>query len=296
MNKECPIQVPYCPELPTSNYSAEDPDVPFWIGEAGRGYGGVGGDLWGKVGCLQMWCYSTVSQEAANECAALQDLFCGDTPGDGTTGGTFYNTDQTCTATCGAATISFTQPAGTVGSTTSQADADAKAHALACDKVNCRSIFFTCGAMPNGCVDEGYFFHFSAGGGTPPYIFNVISGAQPGGMYLDPSTGDYGGSTSFGGFFNFLVRATDAGGAYVEQMFSFELLGIADAANLPDAAPGVDYIHQFTPVGGLGTLSWAFGTGTPPPGMILDPITGILGGVCNTPGTYTFKVRVTDTI
>jgi len=54
------------------------------------------------------------------------------------------------------------------------------------------------------------------------------------------------------------------------------------------------YSQLIEAVGGTGPYTWAVISGTPPPGLTLDPVTGILSGTPTATGMFTFTVQVMD--
>jgi hypothetical protein len=73
-------------------------------------------------------------------------------------------------------------------------------------------------------------------------------------------------------------------------------------ASLPDATVGVAYSNTLTADGGVGALTWSI-VGTPPPGIVFNPVTHTLlgtpivpppGGLNFTAQLYNFTVKVTD--
>jgi hypothetical protein len=69
---------------------------------------------------------------------------------------------------------------------------------------------------------------------------------------------------------------------------------IVSPRKLPDAALGVAYSYTVLAANVIGTPTWNLQGGALPPGMSLDPATGIVSGICRTKGTYWFNARVTD--
>jgi hypothetical protein len=43
-----------------------------------------------------------------------------------------------------------------------------------------------------------------------------------------------------------------------------------------------------------GPAAWSLAGGRLPPGMTLDPATGVITGICTTKGTYHFNARIID--
>jgi hypothetical protein len=76
-------------------------------------------------------------------------------------------------------------------------------------------------ALSDGVVGQSYCCgNLFADGGTPGYTWTLRSGALPPGLKLTASPGRITGTPRTAGTFSFLVRATDARGAFAEQTFS----------------------------------------------------------------------------
>lgn len=63
---------------------------------------------------------------------------------------------------------------------------------------------------------------------------------------------------------------------------------------MPAGVHAVAYSQTIAGMGGLAPYRWTISSGTIPPGLTLDPVTGILAGTPTTIGTYFFIVTVTD--
>jgi hypothetical protein len=100
----------------------------------------------------------------------------------------------------------------------------------------------------------GYF-----SGGTTPYTYAVQSGALPGGLSLNTSTGDITGTPSASGSFTVVVRGTDAAAATADTNsigFTISVGGAATALTMTGPSTGVvgSPSTNFT-VGANGTIS-----------------------------------------
>ncbi|MEU5692378.1 fibronectin type III domain-containing protein [Actinosynnema sp. NPDC020468] len=62
----------------------------------------------------------------------------------------------------------------------------------------------------------------------------------------------------------------------------------------PSGEVGVAYSTQFTVTGGTAPFTWSVSAGSLPPGLALNPGTGVLSGTPTTAGSYTFTVQVVD--
>ncbi|GAA0385977.1 hypothetical protein Acor_26590 [Acrocarpospora corrugata] len=65
----------------------------------------------------------------------------------------------------------------------------------------------------------------------------------------------------------------------------------------PGGQVGVPYSDQLTLTGGTGPFAWSVSSGTLPPGVTLNPSTGLLSGTPTTIGSYPFTVltKMADT-
>src|SRR6266436_5825965 len=73
---------------------------------------------------------------------------------------------------------------------------------------------------------------------------------------------------------------------------------VVTTTSLPNAIKGVLYNQTLLENGGVAPVTWilASGSGPLPPGVLLDSASGTLSGTPTAPGTYTFTVKVTDSI
>ena len=135
--------------------------------------------------------------------------------------------------------------------------------------------------LPQGAVGGAYEQPIAAAGGRTPYTWSVTAGAVPGGLSLNPSTGVLSGRPTASGQFEFTVRATDAGGAAATKAFTLSIaagLIISTAPGLPDGVPGAPYAQPLSAAGGVPPYAWSITAGSLPPGLQLDPASGMIGG------------------
>jgi len=135
--------------------------------------------------------------------------------------------------------------------------------------------------------------------------YAITAGSLPAGLTLDGETGVISGTPSGGADGDqtvFTVRATDAGGNFVDREFTFTAnaaptwtttssdIGEAGVLALNEAAS-----FQFVADGGTGggSLTYSVQSGNLPTGTSLSS-TGLLTGTPNTEETATFTLRVTD--
>ena len=102
------------------------------------------------------------------------------------------------------------------------------------------------------------------------------------------------------GAYYFTVQARDGLGHLAQRNFTVLLtddLVILTAPQLPDAAVSAAYSVVLQATGGTGSHLWSIVNGALPSGYSLNPTTGEISGTTgpSNAGSYTFKVRVTDT-
>lgn len=157
-------------------------------------------------------------------------------------------------------------------------------------------------SLPQATVNQPYQSAVEANGGFQPYTFALTSGALPGGLTLDPSTGTISGTPTTTGTATFTVTATDSAAVpttstpialSINTVASTTALNITTSA-IASAMAGVDYSAQLTSIGGTAPILWSVTTGALPDGVTLDPVLGTISGVPTADGTYSFAVAARD--
>lgn len=57
---------------------------------------------------------------------------------------------------------------------------------------------------------------------------------------------------------------------------------------------GVAYAHTFICSGGIPPYTWSVTSGSLPPGLTLDPASGVVSGIPTSLGTYSFNLTATS--
>ena len=160
--------------------------------------------------------------------------------------------------------------------------------------------------LPDATAEAADSQQITAAGGTPPYSFSVTSGILPPGLSLDASTGVIGGIPTTAASYQFTITATDSSAtpstgskAYTLQITPAAVTLTLAPATLPDATtswecPAVPYQKTIMASGGTAPYSFSVTRGTLPPGLSLDPGTGLISGTPTTQGNYTFTITATD--
>ncbi|HST23743.1 MAG TPA: putative Ig domain-containing protein [Blastocatellia bacterium] len=157
----------------------------------------------------------------------------------------------------------------------------------------------TTSALIRGRKGEPYSQQFQAVNGKPPYSWTLFSGSLPAGISLNAS-GLMAGTPSVFGNFTFGIRVTDS--SNVSAIASYVLTVLPDVDPLRvlssgEQAPGqtgVNYSQQLFFLGGRPPVQWSIASGSLPPGLSLNSLTGVISGRPVSAGTFTFTARVTD--
>ena len=95
------------------------------------------------------------------------------------------------------------------------------------------------------------------------------------------------------------MKVTDAEDASSSKSFTVVIIAqpnLTFGAALPRADVGTAYEEQLTRTGGTGPFSYSISAGTLPAGLTLNPATGIISGTPTSGGSYSFTVKVEDSL
>lgn len=154
--------------------------------------------------------------------------------------------------------------------------------------------------IAKGKKGEAYSVQLGAANGKPPYSWSLLSGSLPAGLSLN-AAGLISGTPTVFGSFPFTVRVTDSVGAMAIASFSLvinadiEPLRVISSGDLAQGATGVAYAYQLFFTGGTPPRVWTRETGSLPDGLSLNSA-GLITGIPTQVGTFTFTVRLTDSV
>lgn len=300
---ECP-----CTDSPISNYSTEDADARRFLSRRFYsskpkldGNDNNTGPHYISLGCMSP-CYSIVSQQEADDCAARQAVLCVHndwTDENGNPLTMYCNVEQVCSVSCPGGTLYYYRvPAGTICAL-SQASADAQAAALCRVRSRIARICILVG-NPHGCTGSDFSCLMTADGAMLGVTWYWNPALLPAGLSIQTSGAGLAfnqarifGVPTVNGTYTFNVMASDALGNYAVHTVSLRFLEILDTDPLTDGQVGQPYIKQFTAAGGSGNYTWTVVDGELPAGLTLDP-TGLLYGDPTEVDTDFFTIMVCD--
>ncbi|MBK9167608.1 MAG: putative Ig domain-containing protein [Bryobacterales bacterium] len=147
--------------------------------------------------------------------------------------------------------------------------------------------------LPAGSTGSAYSLALQAAGGTPPYLWQVVSGSLPAGVSLSAG-GALSGVPAAGGTFNFTVEVRDSASA-VQRAFSLTVgqpLSMLTSF-LPQGTAGLGYTTALEAQGGTPPYQWSVLSGPLPSGLALSP-GGQIGGTPFGPAFAVITIEVRD--
>lgn len=153
-------------------------------------------------------------------------------------------------------------------------------------------------SLPAGEVGAAYRYALQGEGGTPPYTWSLASGRRnnlPQGFSL-ASDGTLTGVPTRARITSFIVQVTDAAGVSATRNLSLQIVGGVrlSTRRLVPGTVGTAYSATLQATGGTPPLTFSLVGGALPPGLTLDPATGLISGTPTAAGIFDFVVQVTS--
>jgi large repetitive protein len=164
-------------------------------------------------------------------------------------------------------------------------------------------VAITTTSLPDAKIDEAYASPPLAASGAPVSSWSLASGTLPAGLTLAPN-GVISGTPTQSGLFGLTVQANATGASDRHQLSLFVLAPLTIQTLVDETPPGSGLTAKrivgqplLTGVKAVGGRApYAFrADGKLPPGITLDPATGIITGAARAGGEYGFTVTVGDT-
>ncbi|HYQ86707.1 MAG TPA: HYR domain-containing protein [Bacteroidota bacterium] len=162
----------------------------------------------------------------------------------------------------------------------------------------CPAISIAPSTLPAGVTGVPYDQSVVASGGTSPYTYAVTSGSLPAGLTLKADSGKIRGTPTTPGSSNFVITATDAQGCKGSQSYTIAVTCPTISllpTSLPAGSTGTPYSQTIVASGGAAPYVYKVTTGTLPPGLSLDSLSGALTGGPTQGGSFTFTITARDT-
>ena len=153
-------------------------------------------------------------------------------------------------------------------------------------------------SLPAGSQSVAYNQTVTASGGTGPYTFTISAGSLPAGLTLS-SAGVISGTPTGSGASAFTVRALDTLGNVGTHNYNVNIGTVSltvNPATLPPALTGHAYSQTVTATGGTGPYTFSIVAGALPPGLTLNPATGVISGTPTSSAAASFTVQALDSL
>jgi large repetitive protein len=158
-------------------------------------------------------------------------------------------------------------------------------------------IITTASPLTDGTTQAPYSAQLTAAGGTGNVTWNVVAGALPDEVFLNPTTGAITGTPTKNGTFRFTVRATDTIPLRSEKDFTITIKEapkppVIITTTLDFGKVGDAYNAQLVATSTNGAVRWS--SQNFPAGFTLNGATGAITGTPTRAETFQFMVRATD--
>lgn len=152
----------------------------------------------------------------------------------------------------------------------------------------------TSSTLATGEIAIAYSQPLVVSGGTAPYTWSITSGSLPAGLAL--SAGVISGTPTASGAFSFTAQVVDSAAIAATASVSLNIAAAPAITTTVLAAGkvGVAYSQTLAASGGISPYTWSVSAGSLPGGLSLS--SGVISGMPTTIGTFSFTMKVTDSV
>ena len=150
-------------------------------------------------------------------------------------------------------------------------------------------------SVPKASVSTPYRVIFGAEGGVYPYTWTE-AGTLPKGLTF-AGTGILSGKPLQFGTYSFAVGVKDSSDPPLTDAVGIDMTVVSSltlSPVLPPQSPAVPYSAQLDTSGGVPPYSFKLVSGSFPPGLVWNPVNGVISGTATESGKYTFVIEASD--
>jgi len=141
-------------------------------------------------------------------------------------------------------------------------------------------------------VGEPSGLQLSGTGGAAPYVYSATG--LPPGLTLNAATGAISGTVTTIGTYAVTATVTDSAGGTASKSYTHRVFPALVIAPIAGQAITLGQTIAVTAAGSGGNGTYSYAATGLPAGVLINPATGVLGGLPTVPGRYLPVVTVTD--
>ncbi len=148
--------------------------------------------------------------------------------------------------------------------------------------------------LPKGRLTDAYNTGFVVNGGSGTQMWSITSGTLPAGLSISGTTGVISGTPTATGTSLLQISVTDASGTATDAVTLTVMPILAAAITLTELEVGEPCDVSPVVTNSVGTIAWSVISGSLPPGLSLNALTGEISGTPSAAGSSTFSLKITD--
>ena len=158
-------------------------------------------------------------------------------------------------------------------------------------------LFITTESLSVGEVGVNYRTSLTAQGGSPPYLWQIVSGNLAEGLSFDSESGFIYGIPKAAIKSTIRFRVSDQFNNSDSAEYPISITGDELrilTLKLPEAVDGETYYTLLSASGGRAPYTWMLSSGSLPDGLFISPADGVLSGIAKVEGEFVFSLAVVD--